>query len=203
MSHTEAMDIGLVEAIISGTVSLAVGVIGALVHKDRVSGKKREQLRRDQLALLYEPIMAFFLFRADTLLSREEVLAISELLAKHNSIAAPALVLTWQEYLKNGKNDSSKFENALFSNYNWVKKSLGYPYDREKIKLEYVPKSDYSKGLYWSALILSVLLFFIFWRVTEGTTSFLTKILSLLIFLVSYTGFYISARALIKNATRL
>lgn len=193
----------LVDVLITSGVTLFIGIAGIFFGKDHSLGKQRRELHLQQLNELYEPLMAYFLFTPDPVLPQESKDAITALLSKHNSLAATNLIPLWQEVLAGKDGSLDKFYTALLSNYNWVKKLLGYPYQEETIKLSYIPQNNFSLQLYVLGLTLSIVAGFLSLWFAKSNDTALLKVECMIAFLACYGVGYNCAHRLFTHATRL
>lgn len=157
------LDSNLVEALITAAATLLTGIIGVRFGTDYAKRNGTAKLHYDQLLDLYEPLTAIAM-ETDGTLSEEQVRAVSRLITQHNSLAAPALINAWKDLKADRTKNSKHFLEVLSSNYNWVKKNLGYPYEPLKIKLAYLPNRNFSRypiimGIFAIAIIVAGIFF--------------------------------------------
>lgn len=148
-------------ALITGVFSLAVGFIGLFAGKKDAKSLSQKQILEAQLSNVWEPMEKLFNFSQahsplDTLKSLVDIVSANYKLVPQE-IINEINALRKKERLDD--RDFLKLKAIASSYYNWTRKTLGYPYDRQHIKLEYTPNSRVKIILVsTSSLVLLILL---------------------------------------------
>lgn len=157
------LDPQVISAFVVGVFSALSAFCGWLTSRGRRT--ERNNIRTNQLSCFYEPLDYLLSFKQDN--SPKQVLGeICELLEKQYRHATPDIQnqitkLVMKDALVN--DDFSELRKMTASTYNWLRRSLGYPYDKKKIIYDYLPRSvgtlysliDY---ISWIAYIVSLIL---------------------------------------------
>ena len=130
-------------ALITGAFTLVVGFIGLFAGRRDAKSLSVRAIREMQLTNVWEPIEV--LFEMNPAFETSDVIqAISTLVAQNHKLL-PREILTEINRLRFLNELTQKDFNRLrvmnSSYYNWTKKALGYPYNRDKIKTFYTPNS--------------------------------------------------------------
>lgn len=183
-------DSDLIQTLIAATASIISAIIGVFIGRDHSYSKTIKQLHTDQLIKLYEPIVSILLFNNGPL-TEYQIAAITTLLSKNNSLAAPQIIETWKQFIDSDRENHQAFQKVLDSNYNWVKKCLGHPYDRNSIRIEYLPKRKIGKKAYIGGIILAILGVALLIRFAKLNSIFIKLTVFFPLLIISYTiGYY-------------
>jgi hypothetical protein len=157
------LDPQVISAFVVGVFSALSAFCGWLTSRGRRT--ERNKIRINQLSCFYEPLDHLLSFKQGN--SPQHILGeITELMEKQYRHATPdiqneIMKLVRKDDLVN--NDFSELQKMTSSIYNWLRRSLGYPYDKKKIIYDYLPRSvgtlysliDY---ISWIAYIVSLIL---------------------------------------------
>lgn len=99
---------------------------------------------RSQIEKIYAPLLTIWMKDGTDGFSISASV-ISKLFADNHAIVPLSLLQEWNEQERFKKPEYEKFEEILLANYNWTRKQLGYPYEKERINLEHVPHVDNAK----------------------------------------------------------
>lgn len=157
------LDPQVISAFVVGLFSAVSAFCGWLTSRGRRT--ERNKIRINQLSCFYEPLDHLLSFKQDN--SPQQILGeITELMENQYRHATPdvqneIMKLVRKDDLVN--NDFSELQKMTSSIYNWLRRSLGYPYDKKKIIYDYLPRSvgtlysliDY---ISWIAYVVSLIL---------------------------------------------
>ena len=152
----------LYNTIISGAFALAVGLIGVYAGRKDARSIAQRKIYEMQLTELWEPIIKELLLSnaADPIDTYNKVQQITY----QNYTLVPNDLLREIDRLGNKNEladaDFTCVKEISASHYNWIRRSLGYPHDSRRIKLEHTPKSKTNILFYICFNGLSILLFF-------------------------------------------
>lgn len=130
-------------ALITGVFSLAVGFIGLWAGKKDAKSLSQNQILEAQLSNVWEPMEKLFNFSQtnvplDTLKSLVDIVSANYKLVPQEIINE---IYTLRKKARLDDRDFLKLKAIASSYYNWTRKTLGYPYNRQQIKMEYTPNS--------------------------------------------------------------
>lgn len=168
---------------IAAIAPIVVACIGAYSANKATNARRKYHV--DQNSLIYEPLMAFFLFqkidsekindyknelnkhekkgqkpKLKISLTSEEVEEISKLLKQYSSLAVPQILDAWRDVCNQSQPDYTDFYLILESNYHWVRRCLGYSFADEKIVLDHLPNKKSNINSILSLVFLLFGLFF-------------------------------------------
>lgn len=192
----------LAETLITVAGTLITGIAGLVLGKMQTSNNRSSQLHTRQLSELYEPLMAIFLQEGDTL-TQGQIDKISKLISEHNALAAPKLVQTWQKLIQENECNFHDFRIILSSNYNWVKKCLGYPYLSEEIKMAHLPDCGLNRPLIICGAVVSAIALVFCIIGLKYSSRLPEKIYSMVFLLISYGTEYYFFTKLVKEQSKI
>lgn len=157
------LDPQVLSAFVVGVFSVLTTFFTWLVNRGRRS--ETRNLRIDQLHNFYEPMDYPLNFKPVD----SPVQTLSDaacLVAEQYRYTTPDIQLELRRLLKADNltdNDLEELRSMVSSVYNWLRRSLGYPYDKKLINYDYLPKSigtfysllDY---IAWIAYVISLVL---------------------------------------------
>lgn len=152
------MDPVIISALITAGSSALWFVIG-LIKKDSVllsiRFKTNKEVLHEQLTYLYEPLIKVLDRSTET--NQELIITATEII-DHHYYLIPNDLYSEFKILSSGCTLSNKqfahFSAFIQSNYNWVKKTLGYPFDEALIDKKFLPqyqKHQSTKDIFKSA----------------------------------------------------
>lgn len=153
----------VISAVVAGVFSALTGLFGWLTSRGKKS--ERKQLRQEQLGCFYEPFDYLLSFKPSV--SPEDTLAdIVCLMAEHYRHATPGIQQEITRLLQKetlNAEDFSDLRKMVSSVYNWLRRSLNYPYDKKQINYKHLPQTvstlysliDY---ISWLAYVISLLM---------------------------------------------
>lgn len=130
-------------AFITGVFSLAVGFIGLSAGRKDARSLSQKQILETQLSCVLEPIEKLFNF-SQPRGPLEPLNSLVNIVSANYKLVPQEIVREMNALRKKqqlSEADFLKLKTVVSSYYNWTCKTLGYPYDRHQIRLEYTPNS--------------------------------------------------------------
>ncbi|MCD7881168.1 MAG: hypothetical protein LUG47_05810 [Clostridiales bacterium] len=182
-------------AIVTAIATVTASIFAGLLGRNWGTSKSVKEFHARQLDIAYEPMMAIFLTYGP-ILPGNAFKELSTILTTHNSVIAPCLVEAWQAiHPEEGEPvDCSVMFKMLDSNYNWVKKSLGYPCREDKIDLKVIPSRSLHIIGNFAAGIFFVLMMIVSLLSLRNVEPLWLKVELVLLFLLSYAISYACLR---------
>lgn len=157
---------GLVEVLVAALTSIATGVLAYWGGSFVARGNTYKNTLTVRLETIYEPL-AVYIEKMDVeyLSSYEFEDKLAEIVYENHSIVPTELLRYFRE-LNNSPNIAGKTKQEIRrhieANYNWLKKSLGYPFEDNKINnvyiQEYQNKAQSKRNFGWVLLLATVLI---------------------------------------------
>ena len=121
---------------------------------NRKRSTERKKLRADQLVNLYEPLDYLLNFKPSA--NASETLAnVQELVKNQYRFLTPDIQDALKDLLSRpsvNAEDLTTLKSMVSSVYNWMRRSLGYPYSKKNICYEYLPKPISTLYSFWDYL---------------------------------------------------
>lgn len=121
------MDTTIISAIIGALCSIATCMIG--IRFGQNSGTSTVNVYRKQLELLYTPIIQMFEYDEFKIDKCRKII--------RDNLSIVPVDLVHEIHSCNG--ELLKIKHIVYSNYNWTRKRLSYPYEKNKIDKNHIP----------------------------------------------------------------
>lgn len=133
----------ILTALIAAISTVIVGLMSLYASQKDTGTPSQKEIYKSALTNVWEPL--------DRILSYQSITATANIVHKIETIISDNYLMIPPEFIKEfgilkqkdniQESDFTKLRIITASYFNWMRKHLGYPSDRKKIKIEFTPRS--------------------------------------------------------------